>query len=80
MRIGRFSSFSLLLLLTWVLPVWILPAASQDSASSSSAPQVSITEEAPAPHGSATASMPPPPASFNDVLDRVVQREHLFLA
>src|SRR5437879_11009519 len=53
------------------------PAAAQDSPSSpaSSTPKVSSPARSadPAPQAA-------PAASFNDVLDRVVQREHLFLA
>jgi Peptidase family M48 len=53
--------------------VWSLPALSQDSASSQ---QVTSSDAA----GQSGAISSPPPASFNDVIDRVVQREHLFLA
>jgi hypothetical protein len=55
------------------LLVWSLPALSQDSASSQ---QVTSSDAA----GQSGAISSPPPASFNDVIDRVVQREHLFLA
>jgi hypothetical protein len=72
MRICRVISFSFLLLL-----VWSLSAVSQDS--SPSAPQATITEAAPSPQGAASLSSPPP-TSFNDVMDRVVQKEHLFIA
>ena len=72
MRIFQVGSFSLLLLL-----IWTLPAASQ--APAPSAPQAAITDSAPAAQGSGSLSSPPP-ASFNDVMDRVVQREHLFVA
>ncbi len=72
MRIFRVGSFSLLL---WL--VWSCPAVSQDP--TPSAPQAAVTDAAPAAQGAATLSSPPP-ASFNDVLDRVVQREHLFVA
>jgi hypothetical protein len=51
------------------------PARSQDSAAA--APQV--TSSAPAAQSGGMLT-PPPPASFNDVMDRVIQREHLFLA
>ena len=51
----------------FLLLVGSLPAASQDPAS-------------PAPQAAATDSAPAGQASFNDVMDRVVQREHLFLA
>jgi hypothetical protein len=72
MRIFQVGSVSLLLLL-----VASLPAVGQDPASS--APQAAATDSAPAGQVAETLS-PPPPASFNDVMDRVVQREHLFLA
>jgi hypothetical protein len=52
------------------------PARSQDSAAAA-APQV--TSSAPAAQSGGMLT-PPPPASFNDVMDRVIQREHLFLA
>src|ERR1017187_3910869 len=68
-RVGSLSFFRLL--------VWSLPAVSQDPASS--APQTAAPEAASAGQGAETLSSPPP-ASFNDVMDRVVQREHLFLA
>jgi hypothetical protein len=57
--------------------VWSLPAVPQDS--SPSAPQATITEAPPSTPDAGGLSSPPP-ASFNDVLDRIVQREHLFLA
>src|SRR5882672_6127295 len=72
MRISQVGSLSFLLLL-----IWSLPALSQDSAPST--PQASINETAPAGQAPGNVSSPPP-ASFNDVMDRVVQREHLFLA
>jgi hypothetical protein len=68
-----------------------LPSVSQDPASLASPP--AATDAAPVAPGPATAPATPspaaqgadapstpPPASFNDVIDRVVQREHLFLA
>src|SRR5260370_11780894 len=72
MRISQVSSLSFLLLLAWSLP-----ALSQEPTPST--PQAPITEAGPA--GQATANLSsPPPASFNDVLDHIVQREHLFVA
>jgi len=56
--------------------VGALPALSQDAVSS--APQSAVIEAVPPPQNTGTFS--PAPTSFNDVLDRVVQREHLFLA
>ncbi len=72
MRIFQVGSLSLFLLLAWSLP-----AVSQDPASS--APPPAATNAAPAVQ-SAEALSSPPPASFNDVIDRTVQREHLFVA
>ena len=74
MRISRLGSllfFFLLLLLASVLPTF-----SQDSNSAAppAAPDAATVSQAPG------SSPPANPASFNDVLDRIVQREHLFLA
>jgi hypothetical protein len=71
MRIFQVGSLSFILLLAGSMP-----AVSQDPATS--APAAS-PEAAPAMPGAA-ASSSPPPASFSEVMDRVVQREHLFLA
>jgi hypothetical protein len=68
MRIFQVGSLSFLLLLAWSLP-----AASQDP--STSAPSATINATSAAPGADA-----PPPASFNDVIDRTVQKEHLFVA
>jgi hypothetical protein len=68
MRIFRVGSLWFFLLLAWSLP-----AVSQDPTSS--------TPQAAAPAGQNAGILPsPPPVSFNDLMDRVVQREHLFLA
>jgi hypothetical protein len=72
MRIFQLGSLSFSLLL-----VCSLPAASQDPASS--APQTAAAAAAPAGRSAETPSSPPP-ASFNDVMDRVMEREHFFLA
>ena len=72
MRICQVSSLSFLLLL-----VWSLPALSQEPTPPT--PQAPITEPGPAGQAAPNLSSPPP-ASFNDVLDRIVQREHLFVA
>jgi hypothetical protein len=69
MRISRAGLLSLSLLL-----VWSFPALSQNSASTS----LSITVIDPTEQNG--GALPPPPASFNDVMDRVIQKEHLFLA
>jgi len=70
MRILQVGSFSFILLL-----VSTLPALSQDP--TSSAEQSAVSDAAPS-QGAGTYS--PPPTSFNDVIDRVVQREHFFVA
>src|SRR5216684_3281008 len=84
MRILRPLLFSFFLVLTSVFP-----AAAQDStpsnspspgspAASSPAPGSDVTKQAPA---TAAPSGPASPATtMNEVLDRVVEREHLFLA
>jgi hypothetical protein len=62
-----------------LLSLWFVLASSffaLSQNSPSSAPQVSASD-APGQTGIALA---PPPASFNDVLDRVIEREHLFVA
>ncbi|MGO9169189.1 MAG: hypothetical protein ACLP56_20160, partial [Candidatus Sulfotelmatobacter sp.] len=63
------------LLSLWFVLVSSFPALSQDSAPS--APQMTPQDPAGQSRGLLAA---PPPASFNDVMDRVIQREHLFLA
>src|ERR1700677_359604 len=50
-----------------------LPAISQDSAST---PAVSSSD----PPQSGASNAPQAPATFEDVIDRVVEKEHLFLA
>ena len=47
------------------------PALSQDSTSS---PQITVIDASGQPQAT------PPPASFNEVIDRVIQKEHLFVA
>jgi len=58
----------------WFLLVSSFPVLSQDS--TSSPPQVTATDA----EGQAGGRLSAPPASFNEVMDRVIQREHLFLA
>jgi len=70
MRIFQVGLFSL-----WLMLASSLPAFSQDSASPSS--PVAATDAA--AQTEATSS-PPLPASFDEVMDRVIQKEHLFLA
>jgi hypothetical protein len=74
MSIPRVKFFSLLLL-GLSIPALSFSALAQDTSSSAPA----VTSDAPAAAGQNTLS-PPPPSSFNDVIDRVVQREHFFLA
>jgi hypothetical protein len=62
------------LLSLWFVLASSFPALSQNSPSS--APQVSASE---AP-GQSGITLAPPPASFNDVMDRVIEKEHLFVA
>jgi hypothetical protein len=61
----------------WLLLGWSIPALSQDPAPAT--PQAVATDAGAAGQSGVPLS-PPPPASFNDVMDRVVQREHFFLA
>ena len=70
MRIFQVGLFSL-----WLMLASSLPLISQDSASPSS--PVAATDAA--AQTEATSS-PPLPASFDEVMDRVIQKEHLFLA
>lgn len=69
MRIFQAGWFWLCLVL-----VCSFPAFSQDPA----APPQSASANTPGQSGEMHS--PPPPASFNDVMDRVIQKEHLFLA
>jgi hypothetical protein len=62
------------LLSLWFVLASSFPALSQNSPSS--APQVSASE---AP-GQSGITLAPPPASFNEVMDRVIEKEHLFVA
>ena len=62
------------LLSLWFVFASSFSALSQNS--TSSAPQVSASD---AP-GQSGITLAPPPASFNDVMDRVIEKEHLFVA
>jgi hypothetical protein len=73
MRIFRLASLFFFSL--WVLSVL---AVSQEGAAPAS--QTSAPEAAPAVQAAPEAPAAAPPASFDALLDRVVQREHLFLA
>ena len=77
MRIVQVGLLSLLLLLLCSSPAASQNPVSQDPAPST--PPPAATDAAPAGQ-SAEALSSPPPVSFNEVIDRVVQREHLFLA
>lgn len=66
MRILQAIFFSL-----WLMVTWPLPALSQGDASSQAISNVASVGGAP---------LSPAPTSFNDVMDRVIQREHFFLA
>ncbi|MFZ0941825.1 MAG: M48 family metalloprotease [Candidatus Sulfotelmatobacter sp.] len=66
--------FQVGLLALGLMLVSSLPALSQDSASSSS-----VNASDAAGQNGATSSAPAP-TSFNDVMERVIQKEHLFLA
>lgn len=74
MSIPRVQLLSLLLLGLSISALSI-SALSQDASSTAPA----VTSDAAAAAAQSTLS-PSPPASFNDVIDRVVQREHFFLA
>jgi hypothetical protein len=94
MRIVQVGLFSALLLLVWSSPAVSQDATSSapPSATSSAPPAAASAPltEAPAPPAAAPNPAPspqsadtlssPPPASFSEVIDRVVEREHLFLA
>lgn len=62
------------LLSLWFVLASSFPALSQNS--TPSAPQVSASD---AP-GQSGITLAPPPASFNEVMDRVIEKEHLFVA
>ena len=67
--------FQVGLLSVWLTLVSSIPALSQHSAAPSSPGAAGD-----AAGQSAGSFSPPAPASFNDVVDRVIQKEHLFLA
>ncbi len=88
MRIFQVGSLSLLLLFVSLSPAVSqdptssAPATASPASSSASAPAAAATTD-PAPAGpgqDAAALSSPLPLSFGDVIDRVVEREHLFLA
>lgn len=92
MRILQVGSLSFFLLLACALPAVsqdpassaappassALPAMSAAPPATSPAPPPASTDAAPGTRTASPAS--PAPASFNDVLDLVVQKEHLFVA
>ena len=56
-------------------------ASAQDPPSTPAQPPASVTETPPVAASPSSESQPPPAAiTLNDVLDRVVQREHMFMA
>jgi len=57
-------------------------ASAQDPPSTPTQPPASVTETPSVATSPSSESQPPPPAAvtLNDVLDRVVQREHMFMA
>ena len=71
MRRTYLGSLAMLVVVLW------LPVVAQDSASP--LPPGAIMVAAPSQQNAASMAAPAP-ASFNDVMDRVVQREHLFVA
>ena len=78
MRIFKVGSLSFFLFLTWSLP-----SVAQDPASDPVPPPAASSPAPATPTPAiqaADAPSSPPPASFNDAIDRIVQREHLFLA
>ena len=68
--------------LVLVLLASVFSATAQDTPSPAAPPALSSTTAPPAASAPAQSPEPPPPAAatLNDVLDRVVQREHLFMA
>jgi len=58
----------------------ILPAASQDSPSAVAQPPANAATLPSIAPAQSAPSLPPAATTLNDVLDRVVQREHLFMA
>lgn len=69
----RFASVWFFLVIACLLPAWSQDPASSAVTPAADTPATTITTPpTPAPQ--------PAPATFNDVLDRVVQREHFFLA
>jgi hypothetical protein len=71
-----------LLLSLWLFLAGPFPARAQDPAASK--PPVEAAPAAQAPSGqtaqTAASISPPPAANFDEVMDRVIQREHLFVA
>jgi len=71
MRILRLGSLSFSLLLASVLPAF---AQESNSPAQPAAPDSATVSQVP------SSNSPANPASFNDVVDRVIEREHLFVA
>ena len=55
-------------------------ASAQDPPSTPAQPPASVTETPPVATSPSSESQPPAAVTLNDVLDRVVQREHMFMA
>jgi hypothetical protein len=55
-------------------------ASAQDPPSTPAQPPASVTETAPVATPPSSETQPPAAVTLNDVLDRVVQREHMFMA
>lgn len=75
MRIVRSGSALLLILLAFVFA-----ATAQAPPSSPAQPALNSTTAAPGAPAPSAEPLPPAAVTLNDVLDRVVQREHLFMA
>jgi hypothetical protein len=81
MRIVGLGSFVVLVVLSILCPVYAQQSPASQAEPLLNAAPSSTPSSAPASAPAQDAgSLPSPPATFGDVLDRVVQREHLFLA
>jgi hypothetical protein len=79
MRIFQVGSLSFLLLMFWGSPA-VSQAPASSALPATSEPAAPSTDAAPAASIAEVPASPAAPASFNDVMDRVVQKEHLFVA
>jgi hypothetical protein len=62
-----------------LLSLWFVLASSFSALSQNSTSSASQVSASDAP-GQSGITLAPPPASFNDVMDRVIEKEHLFVA